>query len=90
MEASEIKFFFFLKYLSFWLYGVFAAEHGLSLVVARRRYSLAVVHGLLIAVASFAVDHWALGHHGLWRGHGLGSCRRQTPECMPNSCDAWA
>ena len=31
--------------------------HGLSLVVTSRGYSLAVVRGLLIAVASL-VEHW--------------------------------
>ena len=62
----------------------------LSLVVARRRYSPDVVHGVLTAVASLAGEHWALGHHGLWQGHGLGRCRCQTPESMHSICDAWA
>ena len=41
------------------------------------------------AVASLAGEHGALGHHGLWQGHGLGRCRCQTPERM-HSRDAWA
>ena len=33
------------------------AEHGLSLVVESRAYSLGVVHGLLITVAYLVVEH---------------------------------
>ena len=35
-----------------WLHWVFTAVHGLSLVVASRGYSLVVVCGLIIVVAS--------------------------------------
>ena len=39
-----------------WLPQVLVAVHGLSLVAASRGYSLAVVHGLLVTVASL-VEH---------------------------------
>ena len=39
---------------------VFVATHGLSLLVASGGYSLAVLHGILIAVASLVMEH------GLW------------------------
>ena len=42
----------------FWLHRVFVAACGLSLVAASGGYSLAVVHGLLIAVASLVVERW--------------------------------
>ena len=40
-----------------WLYWVFIAVHGLSLVVAGRNYSLVAVHGLLIGVVSLVAEH---------------------------------
>ena len=40
-------------FIYFWLHWVFIATHGLSLVVESKSYPLVVVHGLLIAVASF-------------------------------------
>ena len=46
---------FFLIY--FQLCWVSDAAHGLSLVVVSRGYSLAVVHGLLIVVASLVAEH---------------------------------
>ena len=36
---------------------VFVAAHGLSLIAASEGYSLTAVCGLLIAVASLAVEH---------------------------------
>ena len=42
----------------FWLHQAFIALHGLSLAVASRGYTLVVVHGLLIAEASFVAEHW--------------------------------
>ena len=42
-------------YLSLAVLGL--AVHGFSLVAATRGYSLALVHGLLIAVAYLAVEH---------------------------------
>ena len=50
----------FLKYIYiyiYWLCWVFVAACGLSLVVESRGYSLVVVHGLLIAVASLVAEH---------------------------------
>ena len=41
-----------------WLCWVFAAVSGLSLVAASEGYSLAVVRGLLTAVASLVAKHW--------------------------------
>ena len=50
-------FFFFLRFLYFWLCSVFIAEHGLSLVVESRAYSLGAMHELLITVAYLVVEH---------------------------------
>ena len=44
-------------FIYFWLYWVFIAEHGLSLVSAGRSYSLAAVGGLLIVVVSLVAEH---------------------------------
>ena len=41
----------------FWLHCVFMAACRLSLVLATRGYSQVAIHGLLIAVASLAVEH---------------------------------
>ena len=41
----------------FWLCWVFTAAHGLSLVSESGGYSLIVVHGLLIMVASLVAEH---------------------------------
>ena len=46
----------FLK-MYFWLHWVFTDAHGLSLVVVSRGYSLILVHGLLIVVASILPEH---------------------------------
>ena len=43
--------------LYFWLCWVFIIAQGLSLVAATGGYSLVVVHGLLIAVASLVLEH---------------------------------
>ena len=47
----------FLKYLFIWLCWVLIAVLGLSLVAGSGGYSLAVVCGLLTAVASLVADH---------------------------------
>ena len=47
----------FLKYLFIWLHWVLIAVLGLSLVAGSGGYSLAVVCGLLTAVASLVADH---------------------------------
>ena len=47
-------------FLYFGLHWVFVAARGLSLVAASGGYSLAVVHGLLISMASLVTEH------GLW------------------------
>ena len=53
-----ISFLFF-----FWLWQVFAAAHGLSLVVTSGGYSLGTVHGLLTVVPSLGLDRrlWSTG-----------------------------
>ena len=80
---------FFKTFIYFWLSWVFVAALRLPLVVASGGCSSCGVRASHCSGFSCCRAR-ALGHHGLWRGHGLGSCRRQTPECMPNSCDAWA
>ena len=52
LVGSLVSFFFF-----FWLYWVFIAVCQLSQVVSSWGYSLAVVHGLLTAVASLLAEH---------------------------------
>ena len=44
-------------FLYFWLPWVFVAVLGISLVAVSGSYSLAVVHRLLIVVASLVVGH---------------------------------
>ena len=48
--------FFKILFIYFWLCWVLVAAHALSLVTARKAYSL-VVHGILIMVASLIVEH---------------------------------
>ena len=55
---------FLKRFVYFWLCWVSIAVHGLSLVQSCGRYSLVVVHGLLIAMASFVSEH-RLQAHGL-------------------------
>ena len=58
--GSFLSFYFFsIDY--FWLPWVFVAMCGLSLVVDSGGYSLVVVHGLHIVVASLVVEHGLLG-----------------------------
>jgi len=52
-----LKFFIDLFICIFWLHWVFVALHGLSLAAVSGDYSLAVVHRLLIAVASLVAEH---------------------------------
>ena len=52
-----ILFIKFLLFVYFWLFWVFLAAHGLSLVVGSGSYSLVLVGGLLIAVASVIEEH---------------------------------
>ena len=70
-----------LLYLFIWLYWVFMAAHGLSLVMESGDYSLVAVHRLLIAVASLVVEHvlWSIqgsvvAAPGLYLEHRLNSC----------------
>ena len=49
-------FFFFFKFIFFWLRWVFVAARGLSLVAVSGGY-FSLRCGLLIAVASLAVEH---------------------------------
>ena len=67
----------------FWQHQVFIALHGLSLVVASRGYSLVVVHGLLIAEASFVAEHRL-------QVHGLNSCGSQAVKQGLSNCGARA
>ena len=55
MNAFAVGFFFLIFYC--WLYWIFIAACGLSLVVASRGYSLVVVCRHLIVVASLIVEH---------------------------------
>ena len=52
----------FFKKIYLWLRWVFLAGQRLSLVVASRGYPLAVVCGLLIALASLAVERGVQAH----------------------------
>ena len=65
--------FFFQFYLFIFGCAVFTAARGLSLVVSRG-YSLAAVHGLLVAVASLVAEHGLQGMKAsVLSAHGL-SC----------------
>ena len=56
--VDNFNFLIFKIYLFiYWLYWVFIAVCGLSLVVASGGYSFVVVHGLLISVASLVAEH---------------------------------
>ena len=63
---------FKINYFYFWLYWVFIVASGLSLVAESRGYSLVVVCGRLIEVASLVAEHrvWA---HGLQQLQHMGS-----------------
>ena len=64
--------FLFLKIFIYWLCWVFVAARGLLLVSESEFYSLAVMCGLLFAVAALVVEH---GLKGTWASgvaaHGL-------------------
>ena len=64
------------KYFIFWLLWVFTATHRLSLVVASRGYSLAVVCGLLIEAPSLT------GEHGLWSTLALAGVEPGRSSCV--------
>ena len=49
--------FFLTASVYFWMLWVFTATQGLSLIVESGGYSLAVVHRLLVEVASFGAEH---------------------------------
>ena len=51
------KSYYLLIYFYFWLHWVFAAAHGLSLIVASGGLLLVAVHELLIAMASLVAEH---------------------------------
>ena len=64
INSLLIYFFKVLFFIFFcWLYWVFVAPRGLSLVAVSRGYSLVELHGLLVAVAS-PCGAWSLGHVG--------------------------
>ena len=48
-------------FIYFWLRWVFVAARGLSLVAESGSYSLLVMRGLLIVVASVVVEHGRVG-----------------------------
>ena len=57
-QVLVVLFFFFLKiFIYFWLFWVFVAAGGFSLVAASRGYCLVVLHGLLITVTSLVAEH---------------------------------
>ena len=58
-----LSFSFFLVFIYFWLPWVLVVVCGLSLVVESGGYSLVVLHGLHIVVASLVVE---LGLLGIW------------------------
>ena len=66
-----LSFFKKLFIYSFWPQWVFAAAHGLSLVVMSGSYSPAAVHRLLISVASLVAE---LGLKGV----GFSSCGKRA------------
>ena len=70
---------FFFKFL--W---VFIAVGGLSLVALSGGYSLVVVCGFLVVVASLGCGAWAV------EPMGFSSCALQALECRLSSCGAWA
>ena len=57
MIAFNTFLIFFNVFISFWLCWVFIAVCGFSLVAVSGDYCLVVVLGILIAVASLAVEH---------------------------------
>ena len=76
------SFLFFLSLFSFDCAGSLLLCPGFSLVAVSGGYSLAVVHGSLIAVASPVAEH---RHQGSWASM---SCL-QAPGHRLNSCSAW-
>ena len=62
---------------------------GLSLVVVSGGYSLVVLHGLLIAVASLVAEHRLQGAWASVVVRGLSSCGSQALEHRLCSCGAW-
>ena len=63
---------------------------GLSLVVVSGGYSLVVLHGLLIAVASLVAEHRLQGAWASVVVRGLSSCGSQALEHRLCSCGAQA
>ena len=88
-QASSISFKFFFFFFCLCL--VFFAACGLSVVMMSRICALVVVHVLLIAVASFVMEHDTVG---MWASvvvaHGLCGRRFQAPEHRLNRCSAQA
>ena len=63
---------------------------GFSLVVASESYSPAVVHGLLIAVASLVAEYGLQGTQALVvSAHGLSSFGSPAAEHRVSCCIAW-
>ena len=57
--------YFILFYFFIWLFWVLVAMHALSLVAESGYYSLVVLCGLLISLASLAVEHGLKGAKAL-------------------------
>ena len=87
------EFFFWVTYFcpGSLLPWVFVAWCQLSLVGASRGYSLVVVHGLPIAVASLVAEHrlWDM-QASVVVAHGLNVCDSWALERGPSTCGAWA
>ena len=82
------KIFILFIIIYFWLRWVFAAAHGLSLVVARGGYSLLQCTGFSLRWLLLA---WALGAWAsLVVACGLSSCGSRALECRVSSCGARA
>ena len=55
--ANPLSLYFLYNFIYFWLCWVFVAVQAFPLVAASGGYSLIVVHGLLIAMASVFAEH---------------------------------
>ena len=75
---------FFLSIYVFLSMLSFCCCAGFSLVVASRGYTLVVVRGLLIVVASLVAEHGALGHAG-FSGCGSWALEHRLNSCGPQA-----
>ena len=76
---------YYLPFFKKKLFFLFLAALGLLLHTG---FSLVVVHGLLIVVASLVVEHGVCA--SVVVAHGLSSCGSQALERRLSSCGAWA